>query len=605
MTKRLNLLVIALVLALILGACNSAAPEPAQTEADAPAEATVEPAAQAQTSNEETASTEEAVTEEPVVEEPAAEEATTEQPAAKEATGQEAESGLSAIDAIALGSLVPDADTISETSASSAALLKQRYGLVVGQLNDKGFNELAWAGMQRAEAELGVGVQFLQDANPGTVKTRINQFLNQGVDGIVTVGVEMARATKEAAQANPNVPFAIVDFPDQTANDRGLLFAVDAPAFMAGYLAAGMSQSGTVCTYGGRQIPPVMIFMVGFEQGVDYYNSQNEADVNVLGWHTDPTIAVGGAGVFAGSFTDQAFGRSIAVELASRDCDIIFPVAGAVGLGTAEVAAENGLTVIGVDADQSLSNPDYADVYLTSVIKQIDLAVFETVSQMVDGTFAGGSSYIGTLENGGVGLAPFNSFEDQVPQTLKDDLETIRQGLTDRTISTGWPIGVSKIQTSQTAGNLTLAALRNATYNVEYTADGTAPLTNGEYREPAAPGSATETVVRLGDQVAYGDLTGDGQDEAVALLISDPGGSGTFYDLVVVADVDGTPTQIGSVFLGDRIIVKSLAVEDGLVGLVMFTQGPNDPQSDPTQLTVKFFGVQDNELVELASQVVE
>lgn len=599
MTKRFNLLVMALILALALAACNSAAPEPAQTEADAPAEATVEPAAQAQTSTEEPAPTEEAAAEEPTAEQP-----TAEQPAAKEAAGQEAESGLSAIDAIAVGSLVPDTDIISETSANSAALLKQRYGLVVGQLNDKGFNDLAWLGMQQAETELGVGVQFLQDANAGTVKTRINQFLNQGVDGIITVGVEMARATKEAAQANPDVPFAIVDFPDQTDNERGLLFAVDAPAFMAGYLAAGMSQSGTVCTYGGRQIPPVMIFMVGFEQGVDYYNSQNEADINVLGWHTDPTIAVGGAGIFAGNFTDQAFGRSIAAELASRGCDIIFPVAGGVGLGTAEAAAENGLTVIGVDADQSLSNPDYADVYLTSVIKHIDLAVFETVSQMVDGTFAGGS-YIGTLENHGVGLAPFNRFEDKVPQTLKDDLETIQQGLIDGTISTGWPIGISKIQTSRTAGNLTLPALSNATYNVEYTANGTAPLTNGEYSEPSAPGSVTETVIRLGDQIAYGDLTGDGQDEAVTFLISNPGGSGTFYDLVVVADVDGTPTQIGSAFLGDRIIVKSIAVEKGLIGLVLVTQGPNDPQSAPTQEVIKFFGLQDNELVELASQVVE
>ncbi|MCB0166912.1 MAG: BMP family ABC transporter substrate-binding protein [Anaerolineae bacterium] len=599
MTKRLYLSVMVLVVALMLAACDSAAPEPAQTEADAPAEATVEPVAQAETTNEEPAPADTSEAAAASTEEPATAEPAEAEPAAKEAADQATESGMSAIDAIAAGSLIPDADIVSE-AAAAAAMPVQQYGLVVGQLNDKGFNELAWAGMQQAEAELGVGVQYLQDTNAGTVKTRITQFLNQGVDGIVTVGVEMARATKEAAEANPNVPFAIVDFPDQTATDRGLLFDVDAPAFMAGYLAAGMSQSGTVCTYGGRQIPPVLIFMVGFEQGVDYYNNQNEAEVNVLGWHTDPTIAVGGAGVFAGSFTDQVFGRSIAVEFANRGCDIIFPVAGGVGLGTAEVAAENGLTVIGVDADQSLSNPDYADVYLTSVIKRIDRAVFEAISQMVDGTFEGGSSYIGTLENEGVDLAPFNSFEDQVPQTLKDDLETIRQGLIDGTISTGWPIGVSKIQTSAKAGNLTLAALRNAVYADDYTADGTAPLTNGEYREPDAG-----TVVKLGDQLGYGDLNGDGQDEAVTFIVSDIGGGDILYNLVVVADVDGAPTEVGRAFLGDGIIIKSLAVEKGLIGLVMVTQGPNDPFNAPTQEVIKFFGLQDNELVELASQVVE
>ena len=597
MTKRTILFVLMLTMSLLIGACNNAASEPAPTEAAPPAEAEPTDQPQAAAPTAEPSDNETAATEEPSDEASAAEAA----PVQEE---EQSETSITAIDDIAASSLIPDADIISE-AAVSAKMPELSYGLVVSQLNDKGYNDLAWVGMQRAAEELGVSVQYLQDPDDGTVGARITQFLNQGVDGIVTTGSTMARATHKAAQANPDMLFAIIDFPDQNPNDRGLLFDVDDPAFMTGYLAAGMSQSGTVCTYGGQQIPPVLIFMVGFEQGVEYYNDQNDAEVDVLGWHTDPTIPVGGAGVFAGNFNNQAFGQTIAGEFAERGCDIIFPVAGGVGLGTAEVAAENGLTVIGVDADQSLSNPDYADVYLTSVIKHIDQAVFETIAQMADGTFEGNKSYIGTLENGGVDLAPFNTFEDQIPQTLKDDLETIRQGLIDGTLSTGWPIGASRIQKSQNAGALNLNALRNATYNVEYTADGTAPLTNGEYREPAAPGSATETIVRLDNHLVYGDLTGDGQDEAVTILVSDPGGSGTFYDLVVMADVDGTPTQIGSAFLGDRIIVKALEVEDGLIGVGLVTQGPNDPQSDPTQGVVKIFGVQDDALTELASQVIE
>lgn len=595
MTKSAKLLIIGLVLGLLLAACDSSTtPEAAPAEAEAPAEVEAEQEAE---------QAEEAAEAEAVAEEDEATAAPTEAMATEEAAAGEVVENEEA-DPTADSSLVPEANTISE-AAASASMPELQYGLVVTQLNDKGFNDLAWAGMQRAADEFDVDVQYLQDSNPGTAPARISQLIGQGVDGVVTVGFEMAQATETAAEANQDVPIAIVDFPNQTPYDRGLLFDVDAPAFMAGYLAAGMSQSGTVCTYGGQQTPPVLIFMVGFEHGVDYYNEQNDAEVELLGWSTDPSAPAGGAGIFAGSFSDQAFGRTIAAELAAQGCDIIFPVAGAVGLGTAEVAAENDLTVIGVDADQSVSNPEFADLYLTSVVKRVDLAVFETLAQMIEGAFAQGSNYIGTLENGGVDLAPFHSFEDAVSDMMTADLETIRQGLIDGEISTGWPIGASKIQTSLTAGNLTLVALRNATYDVEYTADGTAPLTNGEYREAAAPGSASEIVVRLGDQIAYGDFTGDGQDEAVTFLVSDTGGSGTFYDLVLVDDVDETPTQVASTFLGDRVEIKGLEINEGLIGILMVTQGPNDPQSAPTQEVVKVFNLQDGELVELASQVVE
>lgn len=499
--------------------------------------------------------------------------------------------------------LVSPAETQSE-AATTGDLPQQQYGLVVSQLNDRGFNDLAWAGMERAAEELGVAVQFAQDTNPATGQSRINQFINQGYDGIIAVGPEYSSAIKAAAQTNPDIPFAIVDFPNQTANDRGLLFDVDAPAFIAGYLAAGMSQSGTVCTYGGRKIPSVLIFMVGFEYGVEYYNAQNETSVEVLGWTTDPSAPNGGEGVFAGNFTNRTFGETIAEEFAAQGCDIIFPVAGAVGLGTAEVAADNDLTLIGVDADQSLSNPEYADLYLTSVIKHVDRAVFETVSQMAAGDFVGGNNYIGILADGDVGLAPFHSFEDRVPQALKDDLAAVEQGLGDGSITTGWPIGASQIETSLTRGPLGLVALRNATYSDTYTENETAPLVNGRYEETDISDSLPGVLVTLGDQIAYGDLDADGQEEAVVIVVSNPGGSGVFYDLAVMADQDGTPTQVGSAFLGDRIQLKELDVEEGLIKVVMVTQGPDDAQCCPTQRVVIFFGLQNDELVELASQVV-
>lgn len=498
--------------------------------------------------------------------------------------------------------LISPAETQSEMAAGASA--SQQFGLVVSQLNDKGFNDLAWAGMQRAAEELGVTVQFAQDTNPATAQNRITQFINHGFDGLVAVGLEYGPAIKATGQMTSTIPLAIVDFPNQTAHDRGLLFEVDAPAFLAGYLAAGMSQSGTVCTYGGQKIPPVLIFMVGFEHGIEYYNDQNEASVALLGWHTDPSTPSGGEGVFAGNFSNQSFGRQIAQELAGQGCDIIFPVAGAVGLGTAEVAADNGLTLIGVDADQSLSNSAYADLYLTSVIKHVDQAVFETISLMATGDFAGGNNYIGTLDNRGVGLAPFHSFEEQVPQSLKDQLFTVEQDLVLGKLTTGWPIGAGQIETSLTSGSLNLVALRNTTYDVVYTQNGTAPLANGQYLETTAEG-AVDIVVTLGGQVAYGDLDGDGQEEAVVIVVSDPNGSAIFHDLAVVADQDGTPVNLASAALPDPVVVKEVDVEGGLVKVVMDTVGPGDGQCCPSQHTVSFYGLQNGALVALASQTVD
>jgi phosphate/phosphite/phosphonate ABC transporter binding protein len=220
----------------------------------------------------------------------------------------------------------------------------------------------------------------------------------------------------------------------------GLLFAVDEPSFMAGYLAAGMTETGTVCTYGGIKIPPVTQFMVAFEEGVDYYNEQNGADVTLLGWKTDPGSEGGGDGSFTGNFESLDDGRSFAENFFDEGCDIIFPVAGPVGLGSAAAAQDRGFAVIGVDADLTQTNPDAVEVYMTSVLKQIDVAVYQAVMQMADGTFEGGTNLISTLENDGVGLAPYHDWEDRVPAELTAEIEEIRQGIIAGDISTGWPV---------------------------------------------------------------------------------------------------------------------------------------------------------------------
>jgi basic membrane protein A len=496
-----------------------------------------------------------------------------------------------------------------EVALAAPETTADQYGLIAGRVDDRSINQLAWGGMQRAARELGLDVQHLESHEPAQVETHISQFLQEGYTGIVTVGFELAPFVRAASAANPSLAFINVDFPSQTSTDLGLLFETDQPAFMAGYLAGGMSQTGTVCTYGGRQLPPVMIFMVGFESGLEYYNQTHQANVQLLGWQTDPQHQLGGSGTFIGSFSDQEEGRRVAESFFDQGCDIIFPVAGAAGLGAAQVAQARGLAVIGVDADMTQTAPEFANVYLTSVLKRVDQAVFEAIRQFESG--GPGSlqernfraNYIGTLANNGVGLAPFHSFEAEVSQQLKDDLVQIRERLIAGTLLTGWPITnpiaeIAEVETEAEADmasrmavegeqGVTLEDLRNAEYKLEYAPGGRARLVNGQFRAPAVAGAATETVIILSDVIVFGDLNGDGSGDAAAVLISDPGGSGTFYDLAAVVDQAGEPVNVATTSLGDRLIINELRLEGNEIVVDMVTTGPTDPLCCPSQHVIK------------------
>jgi basic membrane protein A len=216
---------------------------------------------------------------------------------------------------------------------------------------------------------------------------------------------------------------------------KGLLFNSAQSSFLAGYLAAGMSESGKVATFGGLAIPSVTSFMDGYWEGVQYYNQENGANVEVLGWDQNKPAA----GSFAGGFEDQAKGQQLAKNFIQQGADIIFPVAGPVGLGAAKEAQTTGkAAVIWVDSDGYESAPQYKDVFLTSVLKKIDVAVKDTIGTAVNDEFTS-EEYIGTLENDGTGLAPFHDFEDQVPAELKAQLDEIKQGIIDGSIEVTSP----------------------------------------------------------------------------------------------------------------------------------------------------------------------
>jgi basic membrane protein A len=305
-----------------------------------------------------------------------------------------------------------------------------RAGMVtdVGGIDDASFNASSWEGLRRAGDELGIEAQYLESQQQTDYATNITQFLDQDYNIIVTVGFLLGEDTETFAQANPETDFAIVDYSYETTynNLLGLTFATDQAAFLAGYTAAAMTQTGRVGTFGGIEIPPVTIFMVGFENGVNAYNEQHGTNVEVLGMD-----------LFVGNFESTDDGRRAGEDLIAEGADIIMPVAGPVGLGTAAAVQEHpGTKLIGVDTDWCVSAADFCPVVLTSVMKRVDVAVHDAVVAAYNGTFEGGV-YVGTLENGGVGLAPFHEFEDELPDGLLSELADIKAALINGTISTG------------------------------------------------------------------------------------------------------------------------------------------------------------------------
>jgi len=322
------------------------------------------------------------------------------------------------------------------TSVAIAQEFKACQVTDVGGIDDKSFNETAWRGAQNAERELGVTAKYLESQAETDYQPNISAFLGEGCNIIITVGFLLGDATEAAAKANPDRLFSIVDFAydPPLPNVLGQVFATDQAAFLAGYLAAGMTQSGVVGTFGGINIPPVTVFMDGFVRGVEHYNSEKGKKVRVLGWNPESR-----AGLFTNNFESLDDGRTFAQNLFDEGADIVLPVAGPVGLGSAALADELGtrrLKIIGVDADQYLTDPEKGHVYLTSILKRMDSTVLAAIRQAKEGTFKGGL-LVGTLENGGVDLAPLHEFERAVSDELKGELEAVRRGIVDGSISVG------------------------------------------------------------------------------------------------------------------------------------------------------------------------
>jgi basic membrane protein A and related proteins len=220
-------------------------------------------------------------------------------------------------------------------------------------------------------------------------------------------------------------------------NARGLMFQTDEAAFLAGYAAAGFTKTGKVATFGGLPFPTVTIFMKGLEAGVKHYNAIHGTDVKLLGWDTAK-----GEGTFVNNFDSTDDGRKTAESFAQEGADIILPVAGPVGLGSAAYCKETGsCMIIGVDADFYESAPEYKEVIFTSILKRVDVAVFSSIKDAVEGNFTGGTVTY-ALKDGGVDLAPFHDFDSQVSAELKAELEQLKKDVISGTITVDGVLGI-------------------------------------------------------------------------------------------------------------------------------------------------------------------
>ncbi|MCD5347822.1 BMP family protein [Agromyces sp. S2-1-8] len=292
-----------------------------------------------------------------------------------------------------------------------------------GGLEDRSFNQSSWEGLQAAEAEYGIEAEAIVSTGETDLAPNVAQAVDSDCELIVTVGWELAEPTTDQASKNPDLDFVIVDETVEGENIKPVVFDTAQASFLAGYLAAGVSKTGVVATFGGGNQPPVTLFMDGFVDGVAKYNEVHGTKVRALGWDKAKQD-----GAFTGDFEDVNKGKTLTQGFIDQGADVILPVAGQVGEGSAAAALEHdGVSVIWVDSDgyETLS-AEYRPVILTSVLKNTQDAMVEIVGDVVGDEFTN-DPYIGSLANGGVEIAPYHDLAPLVSEELDAEIEGLRQ----------------------------------------------------------------------------------------------------------------------------------------------------------------------------------
>jgi basic membrane protein A and related proteins len=300
-----------------------------------------------------------------------------------------------------------------------------RPGLVldVGGLGDEGFNDSAYAGLKRAEKDFGVKGDYLESQAPTDYADNLTQLADGGYDPIIAVGFALAPDVNEVAKQYPDTQFAIVDGVGNRPNTMGLVFREQEGSYLAGVVAGLMTQEKTEYTdpdskivgfLGGQEGPLIGKFQAGYEAGVESVCP----DCKVIVTYAGSTVA---------AFTDPATGKEIAFQQIDQGADIIYTAAGNTGTGAFSAAKQEKIFVIGVDLDQAKLFPK--DPILTSVVKRVDNAVYQTIADVRKNPKPKGVVVARGLKEKGISLAPYGRFDSMVPQSVKDQVDEARQDI--------------------------------------------------------------------------------------------------------------------------------------------------------------------------------
>jgi basic membrane protein A len=293
---------------------------------------------------------------------------------------------------------------------------KIKVGIVtdIGGLNDRSFNALANKGLQDGIKQLGVDGRVLISKSNADYVPNLTTLAQQKYDLIVGVGFLMADAINTVASKFPQNNFAIVDFSQaglksKPKNVEGLLFKEQEAGYLVGYLSGlyAKDEGGSLSSVGGQKIPPVDHYIAGFRAGAEKANPR----VKTLNGYSQ-------------DFVDQAKCKEIALDQIAKGSKVVFQVAGQCGLGAIDAAKEKRVQAIGVDADQAHLGPQV----LTSALKKVDVAVFNTIKSVQDGSFKGGTDTVNSVENGGVGIGRISATGQKYAEQITQIEEQIKSG---------------------------------------------------------------------------------------------------------------------------------------------------------------------------------
>lgn len=288
----------------------------------------------------------------------------------------------------------------SETKENADKTLKIGMVADIGGINDESFNQSAWEGLQQAEKDFGIEVKVIESKQASEYLQNMESLLDEDVDMVIGVGYTMKEDIQKQAENYPDKQFVLIDETYDTIpeNVTPILFRENEAAYLTGLVAGKMTKANNVGFIGGIQTPVVSKFEYGYKAGVKEANEK--ATVNVQ---------------YAGTFSDAAKGKSIANQMYGNGSDIILAAAGGTGLGSIESAKEQNKYAIGVDRDQSDLAPNNV---LTSALKKVNVGVYDTVKEFVEGKLISGQEKVYGLKEDGVGIP--ESTKNLVPQDIID-----------------------------------------------------------------------------------------------------------------------------------------------------------------------------------------